>query len=107
MAPASATGKVGPGDAHVRLDELPAQFSPRHPHKSRDVIALPDTGFLGKGIRNLRTRKVDGRQHHVRRPLMPELDNPFRKIAFDHVHAIGLKRHVGLNLLHRHGLGFD
>ena len=98
--------EVRAGKAHVGLMELRLQLPPRDLHEPLHILMIL---FLARRllelVRNLITRKMDGRQHHVGRAFSTQLHDPFPKIRLAEVDAVLLEMRIQSDLLRRHGLG--
>ena len=89
----------------VRRKELGAQLAARHLHEPLHVFAvLLLAGHALEVLRHLLAREVDGRQHHVRRPFVAQLDDPLAEVGLANVQTLRTQVRVEADLLRRHAL---
>ena len=105
--PGLGHGDVGAGDAHVRLQELPAQLLAGHLDQPRDVGGQALVHLLGEQVGDLLLGHVDGGHDHVRGGLAGQLDDPLAQVGFLHLEPGLLEEAVEMDLLAGHGLGLD
>ena len=98
---------VGPRDADVRSKELGPQLTPGDSDESRNVAVKLFMGLPAEQFRHLTPRQVNCRQHHMRGPLMRQLDDPLSKVGFANLQPGLLKAGVEMDLLGSHRLGLD
>ena len=75
-------GKIGPADPHLRCQISGSEFLPGNFDQFVDIFRrLFFSGDILEQIAHLIPGKVNGRHHHVGRPLFAKLDNPFTQIG--------------------------
>ena len=101
-------GEIGPGDAHVGLEESLAELPPGHFDHAVDVFGVLNlAGDLREELGDLLAGEMNGRHDHVRRAFMPELDDPFAEVGFGYDKTFFFQVVVEEGFFRGHGLALD